>query len=115
MRDAGRLVYLPVLIDHYTPDMDRLPLLILSLVRDVDWQTEAACFADLCRVREQAQCHPHKGSPDHLWILLQPEPCCSSASLLHALPHLLQGQLVGAVAARHVGILHVPFNTSGLR
>ena len=51
MQHAGRLTALPVLIDHYTPDMDRLPLLILGLVRDVDWQMETACFEDLCRVR----------------------------------------------------------------
>ena len=37
-------------IDHYTPDLQRLPLLIVALVRDVQWQTEAACFTSLCQV-----------------------------------------------------------------
>ena len=37
-------------MDHYAPDMDRLPLLIVSLARDVQWQRETECFATLCQV-----------------------------------------------------------------
>ena len=32
--------------------MNRLPLLVVALACEVDWQTEAACFSSLC----QASC-----------------------------------------------------------
>lgn len=46
----GCLVGLPVLIDHYTPDLERLPQFVLQLARHVDWQTEKACFQGLAKV-----------------------------------------------------------------
>jgi len=36
---AGHLATLPLLLDGYTPDLSRLPQLVLSLARDVDWET----------------------------------------------------------------------------
>ena len=48
---SGRLIGLPALIDHHTPDLDRLPQLVLRLARDVDWRSEKACFQSLAQVR----------------------------------------------------------------
>ena len=44
---GGRLMALPALIDHYVPDMDRLPQLVLRLARDVEWRSEKECFRSL--------------------------------------------------------------------
>ncbi|EPB71512.1 hypothetical protein ANCCEY_09411 [Ancylostoma ceylanicum] len=43
------LVTLPSIIDGYTPQMEGLPALALSLVNDVDWEEEEACFDSVCR------------------------------------------------------------------
>ncbi|XP_028801610.1 DNA mismatch repair protein MLH1 [Neltuma alba] len=40
----GNLSRLPVILDQYTPDMDRLPEFVLSLGNDVDWNDEKKMF-----------------------------------------------------------------------
>lgn len=40
----GNLSRLPVILDQYTPDMDRIPEFVLSLGNDVDWEDEKNCF-----------------------------------------------------------------------
>ncbi|GMH31332.1 hypothetical protein Nepgr_033175 [Nepenthes gracilis] len=35
---------LPVILDQYTPDMDRVPEFVLCLGNDVDWEDEKNCF-----------------------------------------------------------------------
>ncbi|KAF9661578.1 hypothetical protein SADUNF_Sadunf19G0083400 [Salix dunnii] len=40
----GDLSRLPVILDQYTPDMDRIPEFVLSLGNDVDWEDEKNCF-----------------------------------------------------------------------
>lgn len=40
----GNLSRLPVILDQYTPDMDRIPEFVLSLGNDVDWEVEKNCF-----------------------------------------------------------------------
>lgn len=47
----GRLASLPLLLEGYTPDLGRLPGLVLALARDVDWEEETACFRGLAEVR----------------------------------------------------------------
>ena len=47
---GGRIVALPALIDHYVPDLDRLPQLVLMLARRIDWRTEKDCFRGLAEV-----------------------------------------------------------------
>jgi DNA mismatch repair protein MLH1 len=50
-QEAGlHLTGLPLLLDGYVPDLACLPQLVLLLVRDVDWDTEQACFASLATV-----------------------------------------------------------------
>ncbi|XP_031389745.1 DNA mismatch repair protein MLH1 isoform X2 [Punica granatum] len=40
----GNLGRLPVILDQYTPDMDRVPEFVLCLGNDVDWEEEKSCF-----------------------------------------------------------------------
>nr|XP_028946194.1 LOW QUALITY PROTEIN: DNA mismatch repair protein MLH1 [Malus domestica] len=40
----GNLSRLPVILDQYTPDMDRVPELVLCLGNDVDWEEEKKCL-----------------------------------------------------------------------
>ncbi|KAL3845674.1 hypothetical protein ACJIZ3_003077 [Penstemon smallii] len=40
----GNLSRLPVVLDQYTPDMDRVPEFVLCLGNDVDWDDEKICF-----------------------------------------------------------------------
>ncbi|KAL3513371.1 hypothetical protein ACH5RR_026088 [Cinchona calisaya] len=40
----GNLSRLPVILDQYTPDMDRVPEFLLCLGNDVDWDDEKICF-----------------------------------------------------------------------
>ncbi|CAI7878570.1 unnamed protein product [Closterium sp. NIES-53] len=43
----GHLLSLPLLLDHHTPDLTRLPSLALALANEVEWDDEKACFASL--------------------------------------------------------------------
>ncbi|GMQ02111.1 hypothetical protein CsSME_00048492 [Camellia sinensis var. sinensis] len=43
----GNLSRLPVILDQYTPDMDRVPEFILCLGNDVDWEDEKSCFQSI--------------------------------------------------------------------
>ncbi|XP_045821475.1 DNA mismatch repair protein MLH1 isoform X1 [Trifolium pratense] len=42
--DLGNISRLPVILDQYTPDMDRIPEFVLSLGNDVDWEDESHCI-----------------------------------------------------------------------
>ncbi|XP_078433529.1 MUTL-homolog 1 isoform X2 [Wolffia australiana] len=42
--EQGNLLKLPVILDQYNPDMDRVPEFLLSLGNDVEWDEEKACF-----------------------------------------------------------------------
>ncbi|VAH69608.1 unnamed protein product [Triticum turgidum subsp. durum] len=41
---GGNLTRLPVVLDQYTPDMDRLPEFMLTLGNDIAWDVEKECF-----------------------------------------------------------------------
>lgn len=43
----GNLYNLPLVLDQFTPDMDRLPHFVWTLANDVDWYTEKACFESI--------------------------------------------------------------------
>lgn len=53
---TGCLTALPALIDHYVPDLDRLPQLVLRIARDVEWRSEKACFQSLAQVHKVNAC-----------------------------------------------------------
>lgn len=52
----GQMVSLPVLLAGHTPDMGRLPDLVLALGREVDWEEEVACFRGLATVGAALHC-----------------------------------------------------------
>ncbi|KAJ7960197.1 DNA mismatch repair protein MLH1 [Quillaja saponaria] len=43
----GNLSRLPLILDQYTPDMDRIPEFVLCLGNDVDWEDEKNCFQSI--------------------------------------------------------------------
>ncbi|XP_076598502.1 DNA mismatch repair protein Mlh1 [Chaetodon auriga] len=45
----GNLTGLPLLLDKYTPIMEGLPLFILRLATEVNWDNEKECFRDFSR------------------------------------------------------------------
>lgn len=45
----GNLTGLPLLLDKYTPVMEGLPLFILRLATEVNWDNEKECFRDFSR------------------------------------------------------------------
>ncbi|WCJ44195.1 DNA mismatch repair protein MLH1 [Euphorbia peplus] len=40
----GNLSRLPIILDQYMPDMDRIPEFVLCLGNDIDWDDEKKCF-----------------------------------------------------------------------
>ena len=65
--------------------MSRLPLLVVALAHDVDWQAEAACFTSLCQARPAAelcvcQIRPVCSHPGSQADQLQPSQWCTNAS-----------------------------------
>ncbi|KAK7072700.1 DNA mismatch repair protein [Halocaridina rubra] len=47
--DEGNLCTLPYILDDYVPAMEALPMYMLRLATDVDWDSEAECFQSFCR------------------------------------------------------------------
>ncbi|XP_013860910.1 DNA mismatch repair protein Mlh1 isoform X2 [Austrofundulus limnaeus] len=45
----GNLTGLPLLLDGYTPIMEGLPMFVLRLATEVNWDQEKDCFRDFCR------------------------------------------------------------------
>ncbi|CAH9082459.1 unnamed protein product [Cuscuta epithymum] len=43
----GNLSRLPVILDQYTPDMDRVPEFVLCLGNDIHWEDEKDCFQSI--------------------------------------------------------------------
>ncbi|XP_013918263.1 PREDICTED: DNA mismatch repair protein Mlh1 [Thamnophis sirtalis] len=47
--DAGNLTGLPLLIDNYVPPLEGLPMFILRLATEVNWDEEKQCFDSLSK------------------------------------------------------------------
>ncbi|XP_071337113.1 DNA mismatch repair protein Mlh1 isoform X2 [Trachinotus anak] len=45
----GNLIGLPLLLDKYTPTMEGLPMFILRLATEVNWDNEKECFRDFSK------------------------------------------------------------------
>lgn len=45
----GNLHTLPILLDNFTPNLNLLPLFILRLVTEIDWEHEQECFESIGR------------------------------------------------------------------
>ncbi|KAH3719211.1 hypothetical protein DPMN_062043, partial [Dreissena polymorpha] len=46
---SGNLHTLPLVLDNYIPDMEGLPMLVLRLATEVDWDSEKGCFETFSR------------------------------------------------------------------
>ncbi|GAQ87495.1 DNA mismatch repair protein - MLH1 family [Klebsormidium nitens] len=56
---SGALHTLPLVLDQYSPDLDRLPQFALRLGNDVEWDTEKECFQTLAAaIAEFYAIHP---------------------------------------------------------
>ncbi|TGZ61537.1 hypothetical protein CRM22_007947 [Opisthorchis felineus] len=44
------LVSLPLLLQKYIPDLTRLPVYVMRLATEVNWNEEINCFEDVCRI-----------------------------------------------------------------
>lgn len=51
--DDGNLKCLPLILDNYVPFMENLPVGIIKLATDIDWENEKLCFKSFCRVMAQ--------------------------------------------------------------
>ncbi|XP_040820232.1 DNA mismatch repair protein Mlh1 isoform X2 [Ochotona curzoniae] len=47
--EAGNLIGLPLLIDNYVPPLEGLPIFILRLATEVNWDEEKECFESLSK------------------------------------------------------------------
>lgn len=55
----GRLHTLPLVLDRYLPSMHGLPMLIIRLATEVDWDTEQGCFHTLSKELATFYATPH--------------------------------------------------------
>ncbi|XP_066922059.1 DNA mismatch repair protein Mlh1-like [Clytia hemisphaerica] len=46
INEQGELTAIPLLLSNYTPNWNKLPLLMLRLASEVDWDNEQQCFHD---------------------------------------------------------------------
>ncbi|XP_005096287.1 DNA mismatch repair protein Mlh1 [Aplysia californica] len=58
--ENGDLLTLPMLLDQYVPPLDNLPMYILRLATEVNWDSEKECFDTFCQ--ETAQFYAFKKS-----------------------------------------------------
>jgi DNA mismatch repair protein MLH1 len=49
INDEGKMLAFPLLLDNYVPDFGNLPMLIVRLATDVDWEVEQDCFESLSK------------------------------------------------------------------
>ncbi|RUP45479.1 DNA mismatch repair protein Mlh1-like protein [Jimgerdemannia flammicorona] len=47
--DEGNLLSLPMILKGYVPNLDKLPMFLLRLGSEVDWDSEKGCFESLAR------------------------------------------------------------------
>ncbi|XP_017777482.1 PREDICTED: DNA mismatch repair protein Mlh1 isoform X2 [Nicrophorus vespilloides] len=47
--DCGNLLTIPILIDKYLPNLSGLPMLILRIAAEVEWDKEEECFGNFAR------------------------------------------------------------------
>ncbi|XP_052803937.1 DNA mismatch repair protein Mlh1-like isoform X2 [Mya arenaria] len=46
---SGNLCTLPLVLDNYVPDLEGLPMLVLRIATEVDWEGEKECFESFSR------------------------------------------------------------------
>ncbi|XP_064486491.1 DNA mismatch repair protein Mlh1-like [Ornithodoros turicata] len=71
--ESGQILTLPVILDNHTPPMEGLPMYLLRLATEVDWETERECFDTFCRETADFYAMPHykdrtaEESPEKSW------------------------------------------------
>ncbi|XP_053476665.1 DNA mismatch repair protein Mlh1 isoform X3 [Ictalurus furcatus] len=105
--EEGNLTGLPLLLDNYSPSMEGLPLFILRLATEVNWDSEKDCFHDFSKecsyfysIRREYTLEPEAGTdlaeaePSWQWkvehiifkalrSLSPPKHCSEDGSVLH--------------------------------
>ncbi|XP_013773945.1 DNA mismatch repair protein Mlh1-like isoform X1 [Limulus polyphemus] len=57
----GNILSLPLLLDKYIPPLETLPMYVLRLTTEVDWETEEECFQTFCREMARFYAFPRDG------------------------------------------------------
>ncbi|XP_065087436.1 DNA mismatch repair protein Mlh1 [Ochlerotatus camptorhynchus] len=67
--DEGMLVSIPIIVDDYIPSMAYLPMLILRLATEVEWDEEKECFHTFCKemARFYAKISLTKSDQEYKW------------------------------------------------
>lgn len=71
--ESGKILSLPVVLDNHVPPMEGLPMYILRLATEVDWDRERECFETFCRETANFYAMPHREdqcrepSPEKSW------------------------------------------------
>nr|XP_022306543.1 DNA mismatch repair protein Mlh1-like [Crassostrea virginica]XP_022306544.1 DNA mismatch repair protein Mlh1-like [Crassostrea virginica]XP_022306545.1 DNA mismatch repair protein Mlh1-like [Crassostrea virginica] len=60
----GNLCTLPLLLEHYTPNMEGLPMFVLRLATEVNWDEEKNCFHTFCRETSEFYSFKNSMFPD---------------------------------------------------
>jgi DNA mismatch repair protein MLH1 len=77
--EHAALASLPVVLEHYVPDLDLIPLLLLRLASSVDWMSEQECFRTAARELADFYClQPTDDGESGEW-LDEPAPGASAA------------------------------------
>jgi DNA mismatch repair protein MLH1 len=95
----GALATLPVILEHYVPDLDLIPLLLLRLASSVDWRSEQECFRTMARELADFYCvQPADDGESDEW-LDEPQPGANAAAV----------EAFAAQAKRNAAMEHVLF------
>lgn len=49
INEKGQLTGIPMLLEGYIPDLNQLPMFILRIATEVNWEEEEACFDTFCQ------------------------------------------------------------------
>lgn len=56
---SGQILSLPVILDNHVPPMEGLPMYLLRLATEVNWESERECFETFCRETADFYAMPH--------------------------------------------------------
>ncbi|CAB3364186.1 Hypothetical predicted protein [Cloeon dipterum] len=58
INEEGKMLAFPLLLENNVPDFGELPMLIVRLATDVEWDAEKECFSGVCREVASFYAHP---------------------------------------------------------
>jgi DNA mismatch repair protein MLH1 len=56
INDDGELCSIPLILDGYVPDLNQVPMLVLRLATEVNWDSEETCFDTFCQEISKFYC-----------------------------------------------------------